>query len=138
LSESVGEGILNDELKVEPGSPLGEKTAVQAAAPPAAYRSWKGQAVVSAENNTFAGGVPTGTAYELPFSVYTRGLDDFVLLDEDELYEGIALAAFHARNLASATSGSTASTHFRTTWCRCGCSNAATQRVPHEALTMPR
>ncbi len=42
----------------------------------------------------------TGTAYELPFSIYAQHLDDFILLSEEELYEGIALAAFHTRNLA--------------------------------------
>ena len=50
-------------------------------------------------NTTFAGGVATGTAYDVPFSLYKNALADFVLLTEEELYEGIALAAHHTRNL---------------------------------------
>ena len=77
-----------------------EVIAVQAASAPAAWRSWKEGRPVEAPNSTFAGGVATGRSYELPFSIYKDGLDDFILLSEEELYEGIALAAHHTRNLA--------------------------------------
>jgi len=77
-----------------------EIIAVQAASAPAAYESWKAGRIVTAANTTFAGGVATGTAYELPFSLYREALSDFVLLMEEELYQGIALAAYHTRNLA--------------------------------------
>jgi threonine dehydratase len=72
---------------------------VQAEASSAAYLSWKQKKIVSAPNTTFAGGIATGTAYEVPFSLYKNALDDFVLLTEEELYQGIALAAHHTRNL---------------------------------------
>jgi threonine dehydratase len=84
-----------------------EVIAVQAAASPAAYRSWKAGAIAAAENTTFAGGIATGTAYETPFALYSRHLDDFVLLTEEELYEGIALAAHHTRNLAEGAGAAT-------------------------------
>jgi threonine dehydratase len=84
-----------------------EVIAVQAQAASAAYRSWKTGKIVSGENTTFAGGVATGTAYEIPFAIYSRGLDDFVLLTEDELYEGIALAAHHTRNLSEGAGSAT-------------------------------
>jgi len=73
---------------------------VQAEASKAAYMSWKQKKIVSGSNTTFAGGIATGTAYEVPFSLYKDALDDFVLLTEEELYQGIALAAYHTRNLA--------------------------------------
>ena len=76
-----------------------ELIAVQAEASPAAYLSWKAGRVVEAPNTTFAGGVATGTAYETPFTLYKDALADFVLLSEEELYEGMALAAHHTRNL---------------------------------------
>lgn len=72
---------------------------VQAESAPAAYRSWREKTIVTAPNTTFAGGVATGTAYEVPFSYYKDGLSDFILLSEEELYQGIALAAHHTRNL---------------------------------------
>jgi threonine dehydratase len=76
-----------------------EIIAVQAEASQAAYRSWKAGKIVSAANDTFAGGVATGTAYDVPFSLYKNALADFILLSEEELYQGIALAAHHTRNL---------------------------------------
>ncbi len=72
---------------------------VQAVAAQAAYLSWKQKEIVNAPNTTFAGGVATGTAYEVPFSLYKDALEDFVLLTEEELYQGISLAAHHTRNL---------------------------------------
>lgn len=81
--------------------------AVQAEASPAAFRSWKAGHIVEAENRTFAGGVATGTAYRVPFDLCSRLLDDFVLLGEEELYEGIALAAHHTRNLAEGAGSAT-------------------------------
>lgn len=79
--------------------PMTEIIGVQAEAASAAYQSWKQKKIMSAPNTTFAGGVATGTAYEVPFSLYKDALDDFVLLTEEELYQGIALAAHHTRNL---------------------------------------
>ena len=79
--------------------PAIEIIGVQAEASKAAYMSWKQKKIVSESNTTFAGGVATGTAYEVPFSLYKDALDDFVLLTEKELYQGIALAAHHTRNL---------------------------------------
>ncbi|WP_319406593.1 threonine/serine dehydratase [uncultured Desulfosarcina sp.] len=76
-----------------------EIIAVQAEASQAAFMSWKAGKIITAPNTTFAGGVATGTAYDIPFSLYKDALADFVLLTETELYEGIALAAHHTRNL---------------------------------------
>jgi threonine dehydratase len=84
-----------------------EVIAVQAEASSAAYRSWKAGKIVSAENTTFAGGVATGTAYEVPFRIYSGGLNDFILLSEEEIYEGIALAAYHTRNLTEGAGSAT-------------------------------
>ncbi|THB80596.1 MAG: pyridoxal-phosphate dependent enzyme [Desulfobacteraceae bacterium] len=76
-----------------------EIIAVQAEASCAAYQSWKKREILSAPNTTFAGGFATGKAYETPFSIYRDALSDFVVLTEAELYQGIALAAHHTRNL---------------------------------------
>lgn len=86
--------------------PAIEIIGVQAEASQAAYLSWKEKEIVTAANTTFAGGVATGTAYEVPFSFYKNGLKDFVLLSEEELYQGIALAAHHTRNLCEGAGSS--------------------------------
>lgn len=73
--------------------------AVQAAASPAAYQSWKKGQIVTADNQTFAGGFATGSGYDMPFQIYHKHLTDFVLLSESEIYRGIALAAHYTQNL---------------------------------------
>ena len=82
-----------------------EIIAVQAESANAAWRSWKEKQIQTAPNTTFAGGVATGTAYEIPFSLYKDGLSDFILLSEQELYQGIALTAHHTRNLVEGAGG---------------------------------
>ena len=72
--------------------------AVQAEASNAANRSWKGGKIVSSINTTFAGGFATGTAYEVPFQIYRDQLADFVLLSEEEIYQGIALAGYYTHS----------------------------------------
>lgn len=84
-----------------------EIVAVQAENSPAAYRSWKTGVVTSATNTTFAGGFATGKAYALPFSIYGSGIDDFVLLSEDEIYNSMGLALRYTRNLAEGAGAST-------------------------------
>ena len=74
--------------------------AVQAKDSPAAYHSWKKQEIRQAPNTTFAGGFATGKAYELPFGIYKAGLNDFVLLAEEEIYDAIGLAFYYTHNLA--------------------------------------
>ena len=86
--------------------PKVEIIAVQAEAASAAYLSWKAGEILTAPNTTFAGGVATGIAYEVPFSIYKDQLDGFELLTEEELYQGIALTAHHTRNLAEGSGGS--------------------------------
>src|SRR5215469_15212181 len=58
---------------------------VQAEASPAAYRSWRARELVVAENRTFAEGMATRTAFELPQRILWDLLDDFVLVSEDDL-----------------------------------------------------
>ena len=84
-----------------------EIIAVQAESSPAAYYSWKEKKVLSAANKTFAGGFATGKAYETPFKIYSEGLNDFVLLTEDEIYESIGMAFHYTHNLAEGAGAST-------------------------------
>lgn len=81
--------------------------AVQAERSSAAFQSWKSGKIVSSENATFAGGFATGIAYETPFEIYKNNLTDFVLLSEDEIYEGISLAGYYTHNLVEGAGAST-------------------------------
>ena len=88
-------------------NPKIEIYAVQAEKSPAAFMSWKSGAIKSANNSTFAGGFATGIGYEIPFGIYQDHLEDFVLLSEAEIYEGIALAGYYTQNLVEGAGGST-------------------------------
>ncbi|MBT8489718.1 MAG: pyridoxal-phosphate dependent enzyme [Deltaproteobacteria bacterium] len=83
-----------------------EVIAVQGKDSPAAYNSWKKKEICHAPNSTFAGGFATGKAYELPFGIYKDGLDDFVLLTEDEIYDAMGLALYYTHNLAEGAGAS--------------------------------
>ncbi len=64
---------------------------VQAAAAPAAWRSWKERKLVAADMGTAAEGLATRTAFDLPQRVLWAMLDDFLLVEEKELL----VANFH-------------------------------------------
>ncbi|WP_409421338.1 threonine/serine dehydratase [Pseudaeromonas sp. ZJS20] len=81
--------------------------AVQAELSCAAYSSWKQGEIISRPNETFAGGFATGMAYKTTFDIYKESLTDFVLLSENEILQGTALAAYHTRNLVEGAGSST-------------------------------
>ena len=81
--------------------------AVQAESSHAAYASWKSGGILSSENTTFAGGLATGRAYEIPFEIYRNNLSDFVLLSEEEIYQGIALAGYYTHSYLEGAGAST-------------------------------
>jgi threonine dehydratase len=83
-----------------------EIIAVQAQNSPAAYNSWQQKSICNAPNTTFAGGFATGKGYETTFNIYREGLDDFVLLTEDEIYNGIGAALYYTHNLAEGAGAS--------------------------------
>jgi threonine dehydratase len=87
--------------------PRASVIAVQAESSPAAYHSWLEKRICHAPNETFAGGFATGKAYEVPFAIYRDGLDDFVLLTEDEIYDGIGAAFYYTHNLAEGAGAAT-------------------------------
>lgn len=83
-----------------------EIIAVQAHNSPAAYNSWQQKSICSAPNTTFAGGFATGKGYETTFNIYKEALDDFILLTEDEIYDGIGAAFYYTHNLAEGAGAS--------------------------------
>ena len=67
----------------------------------AVYRSWRGpERVVGTSAATFAEGMATRVTFDLTFGMLQRGLDDFVLLTEDELADGVRLILRTTHNLA--------------------------------------
>ncbi|MGH9384302.1 MAG: threonine dehydratase [Vicinamibacterales bacterium] len=67
----------------------------------AVARSWRGtERIVGETANTFAEGIATRVTFDLTFDLLKRYLDDFVLLTEDELADGVRLALRATHNLA--------------------------------------
>ena len=72
---------------------------VQAAAAPGAYLSWKEGRIVEARVETEAEGLATRAGYELTQRIMREMLDDFVLVEEDEMDEAIRLHVEHTHSL---------------------------------------
>ena len=75
---------------------------VQSEAAPAAYRSWREQRLVEHGMETFAEGLATRTAFELPQRILREHLDEFVLVADDEIRAAQALLIEMTRNLVEA------------------------------------
>ena len=76
-----------------------EVIGVQSEAAPAAYRSWRAGAPVTDTTSTFAEGLATRTAFELPQQIMRDRLDDFVLVTEEALRDATRLMIEKTRNL---------------------------------------
>ena len=75
--------------------------AVQAAGAPAFYRSWhSGRLESTARAETFADGLATRQAYELPLRLLRESLDDVVLVTDEELERAMVALLRHAHVLA--------------------------------------
>ena len=72
---------------------------VQSAQAPAAYRSWKAQEMLTDQTATFAEGLSTRTAFELPQQIMWTMLDDFVLVSDDDIRRAVRSMIETTRNL---------------------------------------
>ena len=72
---------------------------VQSEAAPAAYRSWKARALVEDRMATFAEGLATRTAFELPQRILWERLDEFVLVSEEGIRRAVVMMIQKTRNL---------------------------------------
>ena len=84
--------------------------AVQSEGAPAGYMSWQQGQLVQVPMDTFAEGIATMSGYELPQRIIRHILDDFVLVNDDELRYAMGLLVEKAHTLsegagAAATAG---------------------------------
>jgi threonine dehydratase len=73
---------------------------VQSEASPAAYETWKQHRLVTAPNRTFAEGLATGVAFELPQAILRDLLHDFILVSEEEIMRAMVWMIERAHTLA--------------------------------------
>ncbi len=79
---------------------------VQAAASPAAYETWRQRTFVTAPNQTFAEGLATGSAFELPQAILWEKLDDFLLMTDEEIMQAMLWMIERAHTLTEAAGAS--------------------------------
>ncbi len=73
---------------------------VQSEASPAAYETWRQRRQVEAPNRTFAEGLATGVAFELPQKIMRELLYDFMLVSEEEIMHSMVWMIERAHTLA--------------------------------------
>jgi threonine dehydratase len=94
-----GSGAAGASIVAKAVRPSIEVIGVQSEAAPAAYKSWHSRELVEDSNSTFAEGLATRTAFELPQRILWELLDDFVLVSEDGLAEATRTMIEKTRNL---------------------------------------
>jgi threonine dehydratase len=77
-----------------------EMIGVQSAQAPAAQLSWKSGKPISAQMETFAEGIATRVAFENSQRIMRKYLDDFLLVDDEDIKKAIRLLLEHTHNLA--------------------------------------
>jgi threonine dehydratase len=87
--------------------------AVQAAASPAVHDSWRSGRIESRPNETFAEGLSTGQAAQMTLEILTRQLDDFQLVQEDEIRQGMVWWLECCHTLAESAAGSVLAAAYR-------------------------
>jgi len=73
---------------------------VQSEASPAAYETWRQRRLIEAPNRTFAEGLATGVAFELPQQIMRELLHDFMLVSEEEIMHSMVWMIERAHTLA--------------------------------------
>src|SRR3989441_12273914 len=80
-----GSGAAGVSIAAHAVNPHIQVIGVQSEASPAAYETWRQRRLVNAPNRTFAEGLATGVAFELPQKIMRDLLHDFMLLSEEEI-----------------------------------------------------
>jgi threonine dehydratase len=87
--------------------------AVQADASPAVHDSWCSGRIEMRPNETFAEGLATGEAAEMTLEIMSRHLDDFHLMSEDEIRQGMIWWIERCHTLAESAAGAVLAAAFR-------------------------
>jgi threonine dehydratase len=101
-----GSGAAGASIVAKTLNPSIRVTGVQSAAAPAAFRSWRERALLEDEMRTFAEGLATRVAFELPQRIMWELLDDFVLVSDDEIRAAQRAMIESTRNLVEAAGAS--------------------------------
>lgn len=96
----AGSGVCATSIVAKSINPKIKVFGVQSTQAPAMQRSWKSGQLVSAEMNTFAEGIATRVPFENTQRIMWETLDDFLLVDDEDIKKAILLLLEHTHNLA--------------------------------------
>ena len=97
-----GSGAAGTCIAAKAINPKIEVIGVQSAEAPAAYKSWKAHQMLEDRMGTFAEGLATRSAFELPQRILWEKLDDFVVVPDAEIRTAVRLMIETTRNLTEA------------------------------------
>jgi threonine dehydratase len=95
-----GSGAAGACLVAKTINPKVQLIGVQAAKAPAAYLTWKAQKWTESKMETFAEGLATRAPFMMPQEILWKYLDDFILVEDDELRNGVRIYLEKAKTLA--------------------------------------
>lgn len=96
----AGSGACGVSIVAKTINPHIEVIATQSAQAPAMQRSWAAKALIKAEMQTFAEGIATRVPFENTQRLMQHYLDDFILVDDQDIKRAIILLLEHTHNLA--------------------------------------
>lgn len=85
-----GSGVAGACLAAKAIRPQLRVIGVQSEASPAAYRSWRDHRLQQADSHTWAEGLATRSAFALPQAIMGELLDDFILVSDAQIRQGVA------------------------------------------------
>jgi threonine dehydratase len=110
----AGSGICGTAIVAKSIHPQIRIVGVQAEQAPSVYWSWKQQRVVDTVScATFAEGLATRTAFELPLYIMRELVDDIVLVSEDELKHAIVLLLEKVHTIAEGAGAASTAAAFK-------------------------
>jgi threonine dehydratase len=95
-----GSGAAGASFTAKAMNPAIQVIGVQASGAPAAYLTWRDRVPREAPIDTFAGGLQTGAPFMLPQEIMWQCLDDFILVDDEELMQAVRFFLEKAKTLA--------------------------------------
>ena len=108
-----GSGAAGVSIVAHAVNPQIQVIGVQSEASPAAYESWRQRRLVQAPNRTFAEGLATGVAFELPQKIIQELLYDFMLVSEEEIMHSMVWMIERAHTLAEGAGAASLAAAYR-------------------------
>jgi threonine dehydratase len=108
-----GSGAAGVSIVAHAVNPSIQVIGVQSEASPAAYESWRQKRLVEAPNRTFAEGLATGVAFELPQKIMQELLYDFMLVSEEEIMRAMVWMIERAHTLAEGAGAASLAAAYR-------------------------